>query len=102
MSPCLLQIDFAYAGPWGDEMAAQMEGLARSIAETPGLHWKIWTENQAEQRAGGIYLFADHASATAYLDMHRARLASFGVSDIRAQLFAVGDALSRIDRAPLP
>ena len=99
--PYLLQVDFPYQGPWGDEMAAAMTGLAQSIAQEPGLIWKIWTENQAAAEAGGIYLFSDRASAEAYLDMHRARLLGFGVPTVNAKLFEVNVPLSQIDRAPL-
>lgn len=96
----LLQVDFPYPGPWGDAMTAAMRGLAESIAEEPGLLWKIWTENAERGEAGGIYLFADTASAEAYLAMHRARLQSFGVPQVNAKLFAVNAELSAIDRAP--
>ncbi|MDK3074660.1 monooxygenase [Sedimentitalea sp. JM2-8] len=99
--PHILQVDFPYSGPWGQEMAEAMDDLARSIAGEPGLIWKIWTENQAAGEAGGIYLFEDAASAEAYLNMHRARLNGFGVEAVRGKIFAVNDALSRIDRAPL-
>ena len=37
----LLQVDFPFTGPWGDEMAAGMKELASSIAQEPGLLWKI-------------------------------------------------------------
>ena len=37
----LLQVDFPFQGPWGDEMATAMEGLAQDIAAEPGLTWKI-------------------------------------------------------------
>lgn len=50
----ILQVDFPYQGPWGDEMAAAMEGLAQSINQEPGFIWKIWTENQQTQRAGAF------------------------------------------------
>ena len=70
----LLQVDFPFTGPWGDEMAAGMKELATSIAQEPGLLWKIWTENRDTGEAGGIYLFADRADAERYLEMHRARL----------------------------
>ena len=80
----LLQIDFPFTGPFGQEMSAALADLARSIAQEPGLVWKIWTENAAEKLAGGIYLFTDGASADAYLAMHSARLASFGITGIRA------------------
>lgn len=98
----ILQVDFPYAGPWGDEMVAAMEELARSIAEEPGLIWKIWTENQHTNEAGGIYLFADQPSAAAYLAKHSARLQGFGVPQVNGKIFAVNETLSRLDDAPLP
>lgn len=101
MSLTLLQIDFPFDGPWGDDMAAAFEGLAHDIASTPGLKWKVWTENRAAGRAGGIYLFDDGANAARYCEMHVARLQGFGVKDIRALDFGVNEALSLIDRAPL-
>ena len=97
----LLQVDFPYQGPWGDEMTAALRGLAESIAKEPGQIWKIWTENQAAGEAGGIYLFTDVPSAEAYLAMHTARLMSFGVQRVNGKVFEVNDALSLIDRAPL-
>ena len=98
----LLQIDFPFTGPWGAEMAAGMKELAASIAQEPGLLWKIWTENREAGEAGGIYLFTDRASAEAYLAMHRARVLGFGVPQLNAKLFDVNQPLSQIDRAPLP
>lgn len=99
--PVLLQLDFPFNGPWGDEMSAGMRELAASIAQEPGLVWKIWTENRDTSEAGGIYLFADRASAESYLDMHSARLRAFGVAAVNAKFFDVNVPLSQIDRAPL-
>ncbi|HYD16649.1 MAG TPA: monooxygenase [Candidatus Nanoarchaeia archaeon] len=95
----LLQIDFPYGGPWGEEMATICSGLAEVIARTPGLVWKIWTECREDALAGGIYLFTDEQSATNYLREHTARLNSFGVRDIRARLFDVNSALNNVTRA---
>lgn len=97
----LLQVDFPYSGPWGEAMSEAMKGLAESIAQEPGLIWKIWTENRETNEAGGIYLFTDRPSAQAYLEMHRARLMGFGVPQVNAKLFDVNPTLSAIDRAPL-
>jgi hypothetical protein len=97
----ILQVDFPYAGPWGPAMAEAMEDLARSIAEEPGLLWKIWTENQAAGEAGGIYLFKDIPSAEAYLAMHAARLKGLGISHVHGKIFAVNEALSQMDRGPV-
>lgn len=99
--PYILQVDFPYQGPWGDEMAAAMEGLAQSIAGEPGLIWKFWTENREQGEAGGIYLFKDIPSAQAYLEMHSSRLKGFGIPHVNGKIFAINEALSRIDRAPL-
>ena len=99
--PYLLQVDFPYQGPWGDEMVSAMRGLAESIANEPGLIWKFWTENQATGEAGGVYLFTDLPSAQAYLTMHTQRLKSFGVPGVNGKVFQVNEALSQIDRAPL-
>lgn len=30
--PCLLQFDFPFSGPWGEQMADAMQELAQSIA----------------------------------------------------------------------
>lgn len=97
----ILQVDFAFPGPWGAAATEALEGLAESIATERGLRWKIWTENPDTREAGGIYLFDDRASAQAYLDMHGKRLQASGIAHIRAKLFDVNEALSAIDRAPL-
>jgi hypothetical protein len=82
-------------------MTTTLQGLAGSIAQEPGLLWKIWTENPETGEAGGIYLFADRHSAEAYLTMHTERLVGFGIPHVNAKLFEVNRELSAIDRAPL-
>lgn len=96
-----LQMDFAYQGPWKADMTNALRELAEEIAATPGLHWKLWTENAATGEAGGIYLFGDEASARAYAEMHTARLAGFGIAPVRAKIFDVNADLSRVTRAPV-
>ena len=97
----LLQVDFPYAGPWGQAMTEAMEGLAHTIAQEPGLVWKIWTENEEAGEAGGIYLFKDADSAAAYLAMHTARLKGFGIAQVNGKIFAVNEALTQMDRGPV-
>lgn len=99
--PYLLQVDFPYQGPWGDAMTTAMRGLAESIANEPGLIWKLWTENPAAEEAGGVYLFQDLPTAQAYLSMHTLRLQGFGVPSVNSKISQVNQALSQIDRAPL-
>ncbi len=97
----IAQFDFPAEGPWGEEMSQAYAGLAESIANEPGLRWKIWTENAETKMAGGIYLFDDMASAQAYAEMHTARLQGFGVTGIRALFFEVNESLTQIDRGPI-
>ena len=96
----LLQVDFPFAGPFGNDMSAALGDLAQHIAGESGLIWKIWTECATQQMAGGIYLFSDRTSAETYLAMHRARLTGFGIEGIRAVIFDVNPELTRITRGP--
>lgn len=97
----ILQVDFPYTGPWGNEMTKAMEGLARSIAEEPGLIWKIWTVNETTNEAGGIYLFSDISAAKAYLAMHTARLKSFGIPHVNGRYFGKRSPITARSRAHL-
>lgn len=47
----LLQVDFEFSGPFGEEMSNALVDLAKSINNEPGMIWKIWTENEAENWA---------------------------------------------------
>jgi hypothetical protein len=102
MAPTLLQIDFPVNGPWGPEMATAYMDLAHQLSQTPGMLWKIWTENPDTKEAGGIYLFENEASADAYLQEHTVRLHSFGIENIRAKKFQVNQALTEITRGYIP
>lgn len=96
----LLQFDFPFKGPWGAPFAEAFAELARDIAREDGLIFKIWTENEAEGQAGGIYVFRDRPAAERYRDKHSQRLAAFGVQDVSARIFTVSRPLSAITRAP--
>ncbi|WP_404472092.1 monooxygenase [Vreelandella venusta] len=97
----LLQVHFPFNGPFGDEMEKMMATLAHSINEEPGLVWKIWTEDEESNQAGGVYLFQTRENAVAYCEKHVARLKDMGVTGIEAQIFTVNQALSSINNAPL-
>lgn len=86
---------------FGPDRTEALRPLAADIADQPGLLWKIWTEEPAAGRAGGVYLFATRAAAEAYHAMHAARLAARGVTGIEATYRGVNETLSLIDRAPL-
>jgi len=85
----LLQVDFKMEGPYGEQMSKGFEELAQSINNEPGMIWKIWTEDAGAKEAGGIYLFETKKTAQAYLEMHSARLISFGIQDIRGKIFEI-------------
>lgn len=101
MSVYLMQIDFGTTGPFKIMMSEAYKELAEDIALQPGLLWKIWTENEDEQRAGGWYAFQDRASLVQYKEMHHKRLESFGIKDIRSQIFEANIPLSVIDHFPV-
>ena len=88
----LLQLHFAFNGPFGDAMAEQLEPLAESINQEPGFLWKVWTESEKNHEAGGIYLFTDE---------HTARLKNLGVEEVVAKVFDVNEPLSQINQAKL-
>lgn len=95
----LLQMDFPYSGPFGDEFFESMKELAEDIATEKGLVYKLWTENEATQEAGGIYVFDNLEDANRYQSKHTERLESFGFSGIRAKTFMVNEELSAITKA---
>lgn len=95
----LLQVDFPYHGPFDNEMTQAMDALSASINQEPGFIWKIWTENKETQKAGGIYLFDSKENAQAYLEKHSVRLKSFGIPEVRGDIFAVNQALSLKNQA---
>ncbi|WP_136681212.1 monooxygenase [Neptunomonas sp. XY-337] len=96
----LLQVDFDYPEAASADPDAMFE-LAQSINHEPGMIWKIWTENRADNLGGGIYLFADESSAQAYLIMHTARLKKLGVEEVRGIIFDVNVPLTDINHGPI-
>lgn len=97
----VLQVDFKLDGPFGEEMTNAFADLAKSINEEPGFIWKVWTESEADKEAGGIYLFETKENAENYWTMHSERLASFGITDFRARIFEVNEALTQITKGPV-
>ncbi|MDV8002591.1 monooxygenase [Rhodococcus sp. IEGM 1408] len=97
----LVQVNFAMQGPWGSEMSEAFRGLAESINAEPGFIWKVWIEDEAAGRSGGIYLFDTRENAEAYVAMHTERLAGFGITEVSATFSGVNETLSTLNRAPL-
>ena len=66
MSQQILQVNLKFNIPSAD-LAQAWLGAAQPIADTPGLHWKVWLMNEAEKEAGGIYLFESKEAAQSYM-----------------------------------
>jgi len=90
---------FPFPGPWGQDLTEHAHGLARDIADEPGLLWKIWLENRETGHAGGIYLFEDAATAERYRDKHERRLSATGLTRVEANAFSVNPELSLLTMA---
>jgi hypothetical protein len=76
---------------------------ASIVAAVPGLLWKVWILDEERGRAGGVYLFANRAAATAYLEgpiVSRLR-ENPAVAGVEARLFDVLDGPSTITRAAI-
>lgn len=97
----LLQLHFAFNGPFGQEMSDGLKDLAESINNEPGFIWKVWTENKEAKEAGGIYLFESEETALAYLEKHTARLKTFGVKQIFSKVFDINEPLTKINKATI-
>lgn len=94
----IMYVDFPHNGPFGGELGEQLKELAMSINEESGLIWKIWTENENDQTAGGVYMFDSEQNARNYLDMYTKRLKQWGYTDIRGRIFDINVTLSQINK----
>jgi hypothetical protein len=102
MSAMILQVNFKFSISTSEyEQAA--ESLAGAFAEVPGLRWKVWILNEADNEAGGIYLFEDDASLQDYLaGPLAAQVTSHpAFSDMSAKQFDVMPAATAITRGPV-
>jgi Putative mono-oxygenase ydhR len=102
MSEKILQLNLNFSISRAELEAAWLE-VAQPIADVPGLRWKVWLMNEAEQEAGGIYLFESEAAAQSYLagPIVAALKSSPAVSNISAKLFDVLESHTAITRGPL-
>jgi Putative mono-oxygenase ydhR len=102
MSEKILQLNLNFSISRAELEAAWLEA-AQPIAEVPGLRWKVWLMNEAEQEAGGIYLFESEAAVQSYLagPIVAALKSSPAVSNISAKLFDVLESHSAITRGPV-
>jgi Putative mono-oxygenase ydhR len=80
-----------------DEWLRDCQGVVDRMLSVPGLEWKLWVASPATSSAGGIYLFRDEASASAYVSgpVIAALRRKPSVRDVRIRVYVVDDDLSR-------
>lgn len=99
----ILQINFTFSGVSRSELEQAWLPAAQPIADTPGLCWKVWLVNEAEDGCGGIYLFDDEAAVQAFLTgpiVAAAKEATF-LTNANVRLFDVMTEHTAITRGPV-
>jgi len=67
MAEKLLQINFKFSIT-KTEYEEAVSSLAGAFANIDGLRWKRWVLNEAENEAGGLYLFNDQSALDTFLN----------------------------------
>ncbi|UWQ81523.1 monooxygenase (plasmid) [Leisingera sp. S132] len=94
-------IHLTYDGPVTEEFLQGAKQLAESIAQEPGVVWKIWTHEAGTNHFGSTYLFKSLEHLEAYKAMHIPRLNAIGIEVVSDHVFDVMEELSQINRAPV-
>ncbi len=94
-------LHLSYDGPVTEEFLAGTKALAESIAEEPGIIWKIWTVEDGTNHYGSTYLFRNREYLETYKEMHVKRLEAIGIKVTSDHIFDIMEDVSRINNAPL-
>jgi len=99
----ILQINFTLNAS-AAEYRRICESVAQTIADVPGLVWKVWLLNEQESEAGGIYLFQDEQSLAAYLSSPIiAEIKTLPqLREISAKRFDTMPEVTAVTRGPIP
>lgn len=102
MSGKILQINFKFSVPRA-AYEQTVSPMASEFAAVPGCRWKIWLMNEAENEAGGIYLFDDDASLRTYLGspLVAAVTSHPALSDFSVKQFDTLEAVTKVTRGPI-
>jgi len=102
MSHQILQVNFKF-NVSREQYEDTVSPMAQDFAEVPGCLWKIWLMNEADNEAGGIYLFADEASMEKFKGspLVASVLSHPALGDFSIKQFEVLEKISRVTRAPL-
>jgi len=102
MAGRILQVNFKFSVSRAEyEQAAN--SLAPQFAEVAGLRWKVWTMNEAQNEAGGVYYFDDESSLQTYLagPLAEAVKSHPALSDMTVKQFEVMGDVTAITRGPI-
>ena len=102
MSGKILQINFKYSVS-ADDFEQAVNPLAKPISEVKGLRWKVMMHNEETAEAGGIYLFDDADSVSAFLAGPLvAQVTSHpALSDFSVKQFGIMEEFTAICRGPV-
>jgi hypothetical protein len=102
MSQQIVQINYRISVPAADWEQAMLPA-APVLADTPGLHWKVWLMAAARSEGGGIYLFEDEDAAQAFINGPAVSglKTTLGVTDVSVKQFGISEAHTRITRGPV-
>ena len=102
MAKQVFQVNFNFNGT-ADDLGKAFMPVAQTIADQPGLKWKIWCWNDENQECAGEYLFEDESSVKAYIDGPIvAKIKEHpGISNLSAKVFAVMDTPTAVTRGPV-
>ncbi|MET0794016.1 MAG: YdhR family protein [Polyangiaceae bacterium] len=100
MNHCCVQIDIDL-NVSTEEWLRHCEQVVDKMLAISGLEWKLWIAGPAPNTAGGIYLFRDESSASAYIEgpIIAALRGNPNVREARVRVYAIDDHLSRKTRA---
>ena len=102
MTTKILQVNFKFNVP-RDTYEQAVAPIANDFAAVPGCRWKIWLMNEGTSEAGGIYLFDDDASLTAFLGgpLVAAVTSHPALSDFSVKHFDTLEAITKVTRGPI-
>jgi hypothetical protein len=102
MSVKILQINFTF-NVSREAYEQTVAPLASDFAAVPGCRWKIWLMNEANNEAGGIYLFENDASLQAYLNspLVAAVTSHPALSDFSVKQYDTLEAVTKVTRGPI-
>ena len=102
MSQKILEVNFGFSIS-ADDLARAFTSVAPTVADTPGLRWKVFLINAAEGECAGVCLFEDEASAQGYLagPIIGGVKTNPAFSNLSIKLFDVMEEPSLVTRAPI-